>query len=91
MHNSLLIVDDEPNVLKSLKRLLLDTDYRIFTAESGEEGLKVFEENEINVVISDYRMPGMNGVEFLSDDPESARTRGGVRFDPRRELGHLPA
>lgn len=66
MHNSLLIVDDEPNVLKSLKRLLLDTDYRIFTAESGEEGLKVFEENEINVVISDYRMPGMNGVEFLS-------------------------
>jgi len=65
MNNTLLIVDDEQNVLKSLKRLLLDADYKILTAESGEEGLKAFDENEINVVISDYRMPGMNGVEFL--------------------------
>ncbi len=65
MINTLLIVDDETNVLKSLKRLLLDTDYKILMAESGEEGLKLFEDNEIHVVISDYRMPGMNGVEFL--------------------------
>jgi YesN/AraC family two-component response regulator len=65
MNDTLLIVDDEPNVLKSLKRLLLDTDYKILMAESGEEGLKLFEDNEIHVVISDYRMPGMNGVEFL--------------------------
>ncbi len=69
MHSqhTLLIVDDEPNVLKSLKRLLIDTDYRILTAESGEKGLKILAENEIQVVISDYRMPGMAGVEFLNE------------------------
>ncbi len=64
--HTLLIVDDEPNVLKSLKRLLIDTDYKIITAESGEEGLKAFEKHIIEIVISDYRMPEMNGVDFLS-------------------------
>lgn len=63
---TLLIVDDECNVLKSLKRLLFETDYRVLTAESGDEGLKMFEnESSIQLVISDYRMPEMNGVEFL--------------------------
>lgn len=63
---TMLIVDDEANVLKSVKRLLFDTDYRILTAESGQEGLKAFEkEPSIQLVISDYRMPEMTGVEFL--------------------------
>ena len=64
---TLLIVDDEPNVIKSVKRLLFETDYKILTAESGEKGLTMFEGNEIDLVISDYRMPGMNGVEFLRE------------------------
>lgn len=68
----ILIVDDEPNVLKSLKRLLLDTDYRILTADSGETGLEIFENSSIDVVISDYRMPGMNGVEFLTKVKEKS-------------------
>jgi two-component system NtrC family sensor kinase len=63
---TILIVDDEPNVLKALKRLLMDTDYDVLTAESGEAGLKLFEQHKIRLVISDYRMPGMTGVEFLS-------------------------
>ncbi len=63
---TLLIVDDESNVLRSLKRLLFETDYRVLTAESGDEGLKMFEnESSIQLVVSDYRMPEMNGVEFL--------------------------
>ena len=63
---TLLIVDDEANVLKSVKRLLFDADYRVLTAGSGQEGLKVFEnEPSIQLVISDYRMPEMTGVEFL--------------------------
>lgn len=74
---TILIVDDERNVLKSLRRLFIDTTYRIMTAESGEEGLKLFRDNEIHVVISDYRMPGMNGVEFLSyvreESPDTIR------------------
>ena len=70
--HTILIVDDEPNVLKSLKRLLVDTDYNILMAQSGEEGLEKLKERKIDVVISDYRMPGMNGVEFLSKVKEQS-------------------
>lgn len=68
---TLLVVDDEPNVLKAVKRLLFETEYRILTAESGEEGLIKFSEHDIDLVISDYRMPGMNGVEFLRQVKEA--------------------
>lgn len=62
----LLCVDDERNVLRALERIFMDYDYEILTAASGEAGLALFEDNpDIQVVISDYRMPGMNGVEFL--------------------------
>jgi two-component system NtrC family sensor kinase len=63
---TILLVDDEVNVLKALKRLLLDTDYRILSAESGQDALRLFEEQEIHLVISDYRMPEMSGVELLN-------------------------
>ncbi|MFK5926373.1 MAG: response regulator [Desulfuromusa sp.] len=63
----ILCVDDERNVLKSLRRLFMDEDnYEVFVAESGAEGLDLLEEEgDIRMVISDYRMPEMTGVEFL--------------------------
>lgn len=62
----ILCVDDERNVLRALERIFLDDDYQIVLAGSGEEGLKLLEESgPFQVVISDYRMPVMNGVEFL--------------------------
>jgi two-component system NtrC family sensor kinase len=62
----ILCVDDERNVLRALERIFLDDDYEIVLAGSGDEGLKVMEESgPFQVVISDYRMPIMNGVEFL--------------------------
>uniref|UniRef100_C6DZA8 Putative PAS/PAC sensor protein n=1 Tax=Geobacter sp. (strain M21) TaxID=443144 RepID=C6DZA8_GEOSM len=62
----ILCVDDEKNVLRSLERIFLDDEYTILTASSGQEGLQLLdEEGQVQVVISDYRMPGMNGVEFL--------------------------
>lgn len=62
----ILCVDDERNVLRALERIFLDDDYEIVLAGSGEEGLKMLEESgPFQVVISDYRMPAMNGVEFL--------------------------
>ena len=74
---TVLIVDDERNVLKSLKRLFMDTEYTILTAESASEGLEIFKNQDIHLVISDYRMPGMNGVEFLTrvkdEYPETIR------------------
>ncbi len=64
----ILCVDDEKSVLKSLERLFLDTDYKIITAISGDEGLEILKNTEtIQLVVSDYRMPGMNGVDFLKE------------------------
>ncbi len=62
----ILCVDDEPNVLRALQRIFIDDDYEIVLASSGEEGLKYLaEEGPFQVVVSDYRMPAMNGVDFL--------------------------
>jgi two-component system NtrC family sensor kinase len=64
----ILCVDDERNVLRALERIFLDDDYEIVLAGSGDEGLKIMEESgPFQVVISDYRMPVMNGVEFLKE------------------------
>ena len=62
---TLLIVDDEPEVLHSVYDLLR-LDYRVITCERGDEAVKILESTEtIQVVMSDQRMPGMTGVEFL--------------------------
>ncbi|MBN2357474.1 response regulator [candidate division KSB1 bacterium] len=62
----LLFVDDEANVLKALRRLFRDGEYHIQMAGSGVEALEVLEREEIDLVISDMRMPQMDGAEFLS-------------------------
>ena len=62
---TLLLVDDEPNILNALKRLLRHDGYHIVTATSAAEGLQRLAERPIDVIVSDQRMPGMTGVEFL--------------------------
>jgi len=62
---TLLLVDDEPNVLSSLKRLFRRDGHIILTANSGLEGLEVLSKHKVDIIISDQRMPGMTGVEFL--------------------------
>lgn len=62
---TLLFVDDEANILSSLKRLFRPLGYRIFTAGGGAEGLEIMEQNHVDLVISDMRMPEMNGAQFL--------------------------
>ncbi|TAN42293.1 MAG: response regulator [Nitrospirae bacterium] len=61
----ILCVDDEQNVLNALRRIFMDDDYEIVIANSGKDGIRLLEEKEFQIVISDYRMPEMNGVEFL--------------------------
>lgn len=65
MERVLLLVDDEENILRSLRRALHCAGYKILMARSGEEGLKVLEEHKVGVIVSDQRMPGMIGAEFL--------------------------
>jgi response regulator RpfG family c-di-GMP phosphodiesterase len=62
----LLLVDDEKNVLSSLKRLFRKTECNVFIAGSGHEGLEILNEHNIDIIISDARMPEMTGPEFLT-------------------------
>jgi response regulator RpfG family c-di-GMP phosphodiesterase len=61
---NILYVDDEENNLVSFKATFR-VKYKIFTAIGGEEAIKIMEANHIHIVITDQRMPGMTGVEFL--------------------------
>ncbi len=61
-----LLVDDEKMVLDSLKSFLeLETDYQVQAFVSAEEALKFAAENEVDLAVSDFMMPGVNGIEFL--------------------------
>lgn len=62
---TLLIVDDEPDVLDSLRHLF-HRRYRVLTAEGGTEALGLLEAHEVQVLLSDQRMPGMTGDELLA-------------------------
>lgn len=63
--NKILLVDDEPAVLSALKREFMGSDFSIVTAESGFEALKILEKEKVGIILSDYKMPGMDGVELL--------------------------
>ena len=63
---AVLVVDDEPGILSSMRRLLRHDGYEIFTANSGREGFDILARNDIQVILCDQRMPEMNGTEFLS-------------------------
>lgn len=64
---TVLLVDDEPNILSSLRRLLRPTGYRTLIAESGRAGLEILEKEQVDLVISDMRMPEMDGAHFLEE------------------------
>lgn len=62
---TLLLVDDETNILAALKRMMRRDNYQILTAGGGQEALDVLGQHEVGVIVSDQRMPGMTGTEFL--------------------------
>lgn len=65
MPDVILLVDDEANILSSLKRVLSREGYAVLTAESGEKGLEVLSREAVDLVISDMSMPNMDGATFL--------------------------
>lgn len=62
---TILCVDDEPSILRALRRVFIEEPWEVLLAESGAEGLAILTERDADLVLSDFRMPGMNGVEFL--------------------------
>ena len=62
---SVLFVDDEKSILRALERGLIDEDYNCFFAESGMRALTIMDTHDIHVIVTDMRMPMMNGLELL--------------------------
>lgn len=73
----ILCVDDEPEVLSAIRRCLRNEPYEVITAGSGDEALGWLAELEVDLVISDERMPGMTGTQLLLEtrkrSPRTAR------------------
>ena len=65
MNKKVFFVDDEKNVLNSIKRLFRKTDFEIFISTDPFEAVKMLSEVEPSVVVSDYRMPQMTGLSFF--------------------------
>ena len=64
---TLLLVDDEENILKSLRRLLRHEPYEILIANDAEQALQLLNQKSVDLVISDARMPGMDGATLLTE------------------------
>ncbi len=64
---TILIVDDEPNTIKVISAILKKEGYDVHSARIAEEALDKITKNVFDVVISDYRLPGMNGIEFVDE------------------------
>lgn len=62
---TLLFVDDEESVLAAMKRIFMEENYEIITANTAEKALAIMEREQVNLLLSDHRMPGMNGGELL--------------------------
>lgn len=62
---SVLVVDDEPNIVQTLQDRLEMSGYRVFTARNGQEGLEVALKHRPNIVLLDIIMPVMDGLEML--------------------------
>ncbi len=64
-NRTVLFVDDEENILTSLKRALMDEPYKSLFANSGQEALEMLKKNEVHVLVTDMRMPEMSGLDLL--------------------------
>ena len=69
-----LLVDDDVNGLKSYRRMLRKNPWHIFLAQSGSEALGVLQKEDIDLVVTDIKMPEMHGVELISEIRKGSKT-----------------
>lgn len=76
LKKKLLWIDDEPNILKSYQRALRGEAYEVLVASTADEAMTLMKNHVFQVVISDFRMPGLNGLDVLKMvkevEPESS-------------------
>ena len=65
MSKKILVIDDEELIIKSLVKLLEKNNYEAFIAKTGKDAVVITEEEIFDLVISDIRMPGLNGIETI--------------------------
>jgi len=63
--HTILVVDDEELFLEYIKNMFSGESYKVITASSGEQGLEILKKQHVSMVISEYRIPLMSGLEFL--------------------------
>jgi response regulator RpfG family c-di-GMP phosphodiesterase len=91
----LLIVDDEVRILAALQRTLRREGYEILTADTVEAAVEILTERRVDAVLSDQKMPGMNGLELLAEAkrlcPDAVRMliTGGTDAGPQDALESL--
>lgn len=89
MNHSVLFVDDNPVILKAVQIAFAKETCAVFFAESGEQGLAIAEKERPNVIVSDLRMPGMNGIEFLHKAREIYDDWIGIIFTAHTDLDSI--
>jgi DNA-binding response OmpR family regulator len=65
VQHTLLIVDDDPNVLEVLDARLISAGFQVYKASSGGQALKLLQKTPVDLMVSDMKMPGMSGMELL--------------------------
>lgn len=63
--HTILVVDDEELFIEYIKSMLSGESYNVVTASNGKQGLEILKKQSVNLVISEYKIPLMNGLEFL--------------------------
>lgn len=86
-----LFVDDEPSILSSLRRLFRSQGYRVLLAESGKAGLAMLESEPVDLVVSDMRMPEMDGAALLEQVRERWPTVGRILLTGYADIGSTVA
>ena len=76
MPTKLLLIDDEQTSTSLLALSLKSDGYEVLTADNGRQGLEIFDREGPDIVITDIRMPGMDGIEVLQKIKETAPLRG---------------
>ncbi len=75
MSKKILVVDDEEILIKTMNRLLEKQGYQVYTAKNGVDAQVLIEEESFDLIISDIRMPGQNGIETIKSIQEFLRNK----------------
>jgi len=89
MPQTVLFVDDNPVILKTIEVAFAKEDYSVLLASSGEEALRLVEEDIPQVIVSDLRMPGMDGLEFLHRARQTNHFFVGMIFTAYLDIGSI--